>query len=309
MCIAGVGINADSKRINGNLKKFSEELRLFEEFGFDYVEISPHGVDGIINGKVNKHKIDAIIKVLNKYNLKYTVHAADIINLKDIFNTKIQYRSLKATIKFASLIGASIVVYHCGSYLKTENGAEFTEYEQRENEVESLKKLADYAAEKGVYIAVENVSQSARSVIELIKAVNKDNVKMTLDVGHLYFWGKTRGTRYNFLEEIERAMPYTIHIHVHDNFGKPPFMYGYSFEELDTFLLTLGLGDLHMPVGWGEIPYEKVFEIITKYNYNGVIIAEINSWERYYKALKDIPSNINRLLKGEKVHIPQETLI
>ncbi len=304
MEIEGIGINADSKRINGNLKRFDEELSVFEEFGFDYVEISPHGVDGIIHGKVNKFKINLIIDILKKHNLKYTVHAADIINLKDIFNKRIQFSSMKATIDFAHLIGARIIVYHCGSYLKyDENGAEFTEYEQRENEIESLKRLANYAAEKEIKIGVENVYQSLRSVLELVKAVDKPNVGLTLDIGHLYFWGKTRGVRYKFLDEIERAMEYTIHIHVHDNFGEPPFLYGYDIENTDTFRLTLGLGDLHMPIGWGEIPYDKVFEIIRKHRYNGVIIAEINSWERYYNALRDIPINIRRLLKGERIEI------
>ncbi len=310
MGIEGIGINADSKRINGSLKKFNEELKVFERLGFDYVEISPHGVDGIIHGKVNENKIDAIVEITKRHNLRYTVHAADIINLKDIFNKKIQYSSLKATIKFANLIGAKIVVYHCGIYLnRGENGMEFTEYEQRENEIESLKKLADYAEEKGITIAVENVYQSVRSVIELIEAVDRDNVRMTLDTGHLYFWGKTRGTKYKFLEEVEKAMPYTVHMHVHDNFGEPAFLYGYNFEDIDTFRLTLGLGDLHMPIGWGEIPYEEVFKVVKRHNYSGVIIAEINSWERYYRALKDIPINIRKLLKGEKVYIPPDNEI
>ncbi len=306
--IKGIGINADSKRINGRLRRFDEELHIFEKFGFDYVEISPHGVDGIIHGKINAKKIDSIVEIAKKHDLNYTVHAPDMINLKDIFNKRIQYRSLKASIDFAEYIGSDIVVYHCGKYLKQQYGIEEDiECEQRENEIESLKRLADYAQTKNVRLAIENVSQSVRSVIELIKAVNKKNVGMTLDIGHLYLWHKTKALGGNFLDEVDEALNYAIHMHVHDNFGEPVALYGYDIENIDVYKLTLGLGDLHMPIGWGSIPYNKVFELVKKHGYSGVIIEEINSWERYFNALKEIPNNIRRLLSGEKVVVSKVT--
>ncbi len=302
MEIKGIGINVDSKRVNGRIRRFDEELRIFEKFGFDYAEISPHGVDGIIHGKINSRKIDDIVAITKKHNLKYTVHAPDVINLKDIFNKKIQYRSLKATIDFANHIGSEIVVYHCGKFLKQQYGIEEDiECEQRENEIDNLKQLADYARMENVKLAIENTSQSARSIIELIKRVDKENVGMTLDVGHLYLWHKTKASKGRFLDEINEALNYAIHMHVHDNFGEPEVLYGYSIENIDVYKLTLGIGDLHMPIGWGNIPYKEVFELIKEHDYSGVIIEEINSWQRYSNALKDIPGNIRRLFNGERV--------
>ncbi|GAI01395.1 unnamed protein product, partial [marine sediment metagenome] len=46
-----------------------------------------------------------------------------------------------------------------------------------------------------------------------------------------------------------------------------------SYEEQDINLIQFGIGDLHMPVGWGAIPYNKIFRILK--NYQGVLNLEL----------------------------------
>jgi sugar phosphate isomerase/epimerase len=50
--------------------------------------------------------------------------------------------------------------------------------------------------------------------------------------------------------------PVAGHLHVHDGFGRPQgFFQGYHPQENTA----LGIGDLHMPLGWGDIAWEAIF--------------------------------------------------
>lgn len=293
MSILGVGINADSKRINGRIDRFQIELETFEKLGFDYVEISPHAVDAILHGRLNPHKIDYILDIAKSFNLKYTVHAPDVVNLKDVEHYNMQLNVLRSSIDFASLLHAKIVVYHLGTFIEGKG----LYYEQRQKEIDGLKNAADYAKDLGVVIGVENISHSSREVVDTIRNVNRDNVGMTLDFGHLFLWAN----RYNkdYMKEVETGLEYAVHMHIHDNFGESTALYEYHFEHIEIYTLSLGLGDLHMPIGWGQIPYGRIFELVRKSDYNGVLINEINSWERYFNAVKSLPDVTRKSYNGK----------
>ena len=298
--IKGVGINADSKRINGRLKKFESELETLSKLGFDYIEIAPQSVDAILHGKLNPYKINDILKITKIFDVKYTIHSPDLINLKDIEHMTMQKNVLKASIDFASLLNSKIVVYHLGIFIEGTG----LYYEQRKKEIDALKELGEYAKDKGVIIAIENTLHSAQEVVDTVNSVKMDNVKMTLDFGHLYLWTK----RYNedYMKEVKVALEHTVHIHIHDNFGEDPTLYGYISESPEVYRLSLGLGDLHMPIGWGDIPYDEVFSLIRESGFSGVLVNEINSWERYFNAVKNL-SDITRLAyKGEFVFRDRE---
>ncbi len=288
MSIKGVGINADSKRINGRLNRFELELKTLSELGFDYIEIAPQAVDAILHGRLNPYKIDDILRIAKLYKVKYTVHGPDLVNLKDIKHTAMQRSVLKASVDFSEKLGSEIVVYHLGTFIEGIG----LYYEQRKKEIDGLKEIADYAKDKGVSIAVENTSQSAQELVDTINSVNRDNVGITLDFGHLYLWAKKYNA--NFMDEVKTALPYTIHIHIHDNFGEDPSLYGYGYEQPEVYRLSLGLGDLHMPIGWGDIPYDEIFSLIRESGFSGVLVNEINSWERYFNAVKNLP-DVTRL--------------
>ena len=59
---------------------------------------------------------------------------------------------------------------------------------------------------------------------------------------------------FDFLESIELARPLIKHVHIHDDFGKLA-----GLDRRQIAFLSQGKGDLHMPIGWGEILYREVF--------------------------------------------------
>jgi sugar phosphate isomerase/epimerase len=336
MQIKGIGINVDSPTIDGDLDLLEKTLGNIQDNGFDYAEIPVHGVDAIFKGRLNWLQTRAIIDILKKFKLKYTVHGPDLLNLMDPSNFKLQREIFKSGIEFANALGAEIFVYHSGK-VPLQQG-EFKWEGLRQNgtikvpsikkierlkkiEVKILQELADFAEDLGVTIAIENTSpeleeetlwelskrfsnsrvhpsyasspralkliflQEVRKykygtkieeLVDQVKKIDRDNVGITLDFGHAYLASKYY--RFNFLDSIKLALPYIKHAHIHDCFGKSQ----QSYEERDINLIQFGIGDMHMPFGWGEIPYQKIFPLLK--NYNGVLCLELKPrYKKFYK--------------------------
>jgi hypothetical protein len=54
----------------------------------------------------------------------------------------------------------------------------------------------------------------------------------------------------------EGGLPVTGHLHVHDSFGRPQGLHRTYLPQEDA---ALGLGDLHIPLGWGDIEWDDIF--------------------------------------------------
>lgn len=326
MPIKGFGINAHSGRLDGNLDLLEQDLIQFQRVGFDYVEIPAHGVDAILNGRLNLRQTKRVKDVLARFDLKYTVHCSDWLNLMDVERFPLHKSIFEASIEFASEIEAEILVYHSGrvelesEYLGTLAltrellslpDQAFVEKCKR-MEQEALAELAEFAGEKGVTICVENAdprvdeealwelvrrlrvkgvdlfyriapagdiaiynySGVVDRLVEQVKGVGKGNVGLTLDCGHAYIASRYYG--FDYLKSIESAAPFIKHIHVHDDFGQPA-----GLDRRQIVLIAEGKGDLHMPVGWGEIPYREVFSQLK--GYEGILMLELRPrYSPYY---------------------------
>lgn len=337
MSIKGIGINAHASRIDGNLEVLEEDLARFQRAGFDYVEIPVHGVDAILNGRLNPRQVKRIKEMLNKFDLQYTVHCSNWLNLMDADEFPLHKSIFEASIEFTSEIGAEILVYHSG---RVELGNEYLGQaaltrellslpdrtlisEQERVEREALAELAEFAREKGVTICVENADPRvdeealwalARRVrvkgvdlfyriapggdialynyggvisrlVEQVKGVGEENVGITFDFGHAYIASRYYG--FDFLGSIELAKPLVKHVHVHDDFGRPA-----GVDRRQIVLMSEGKGDLHMPIGWGEIPYREVFSRLK--GYEGVVLLELKP--RYSPYFEEALQETRRLL-------------
>jgi len=337
MSIKGIGINAHASRIDGDLEVLEKDLAYFERVGFDYVEIPVHGVDAILNGRLNLRQVKRIKEVLARFDLRYTVHCSNWLNLMDADEFPLHKSIFEASIEFTSEIGAEILVYHSG---RVELGNEYLGQaaltrellslpdrtlinDQERRERETLAELGEFARERGVTICVENADprvdeealwELARRVrvkgvdlfyriapggdialynyggvisrlIEQVKGVGKDNVGITLDFGHAYIASRYYG--FDFLDSIELAKPLIRHVHVHDDFGRPA-----GVDRRQIVLIPEGKGDLHMPIGWGEIPYREVFSRLK--GYEGIVLLELKP--RYRPYLEEALQETRRLL-------------
>jgi sugar phosphate isomerase/epimerase len=287
-----IGLNVHSHRIDGDIDRLQRNLEAIREAGFDAAEIPVHGVDALVNGRLRKKRVSQVRQILNGFELEYSVHAPDRLNLRDFEYPGVHRKVFGAALEFTAAIGAKTLVYHYGN-LRGENGS-LSESEAREIEVDDLVDLARLATSEGVTICIENVDTSLIHLSKLVESVSEESVKICCDVSHSYLNAAVLG--YDFLRAIKVAKPFIQHVHINDNFGRgapgdvPPYIEA----------MPLGIGDLHLPVGWGTIPYADVVNILR--GYEGLYVLELH--ERFfangYKIAKENLAELKALLGGVK---------
>jgi sugar phosphate isomerase/epimerase len=307
MNIFGIGINADSTRIDGRLDVFKNDLERFEEVGFDYVELPIHGLDLLINGKLNKEQLNLVKEIIKDFPFKYTVHCPDKLNLMSCYANETHRDALKATIEFAGEIGAETVVYHssCAIFIpKLLCEHYYPKYGTMncerlfdilcEKDMEYLYEAGDYAKKSGVTVAVENLWYEslvdiytygvyAEDLLSHVKDINHPNIGITYDFGHAYINSKIY--KFDYIESIKTVTPHLKHVHVHDNFGKA--------DKGEKYIdrLPFGYGDIHLPPGLGDIPYNEVIKVLDKYS--GVFTMEIEPrYSSYYNKSLNTAKNL-----------------
>jgi len=293
MKIAGIAINADAGLIDGNLNKLRKELAFYQELGFSWVEVAPHGLGAIYHGRLNPRRLQELQSILKEYPFRYTVHGPNPMNLMNDEPNNIEWQMFLASIEFTAAIGANIMVYHAGRYwpeekfLAHEMPCQTPQEKQAlwEKERLLLTKLADIAGHASVTIAVENArpyldaahycyAESLAELGRMVRAVNHEHVGIALDVGHAHL----AACRYGFdlVQEVSLISCFVKHIHLHDNFGHCC----YSTERKQYEMDATGRGDMHMPIGWGNIPAAEVLAQLG--DYRGSITLELRPRYREY---------------------------
>jgi sugar phosphate isomerase/epimerase len=257
MAYLGVSIRGGAQR--------EEELRWARTLGYNAVEISMDGTGLIFGGRLQPRLVPAALRAFRKHDIRYSVHGPRTLDLRDRANREIQMALARSTLEFCRAVGGRVLVLH---------------YEQRSADPEDesafdegVLALSDEAGE--VVIGVENIEvERIDPAVECVRRLNRPNVGLTLDVGHAHL--AAAYFRFDFLEGIRTALPYLRHVHVNDNFGRYDPLRLENFPlyrtqtPADTF--PIGKGDLHLPVGWGSIPFGDVFKVLR--GYRGAVIHE-----------------------------------
>ena len=170
-----------------------------------------------------------------------------------------QIDAAKALVEVSDRIGARILVQH-GGHIRVDQIHARQAADLRERE--ALTELGEFARPYGVRIALENIftsefgqyRQTPTEVAATVKAVNHPNVVALIDFSHAYIEATYRGL--DFRAEIAAMAPVAGHLHVHDSFGRPQGHFKPYHPQENT---ALGIGDLHMPLGWGDIAWDEIF--------------------------------------------------
>lgn len=255
--IIATGFNAASN--NGEMQSLGEDLRALADMGVDTVELGVTTLDLIAGGRIIKDRAERLVALTKQFDLRYTVHGLVSSNFMDPATCRYQIDAAKALVEICDRIDARILVQH-GGCLRAEQIFDRAAADLRERE--ALLELAEFAKPYGVRIALENIfttepgqyRQTPAEVAETVKAVNHANVVALIDFSHAYIESTYRGL--NFREQIAAMAPVAGHLHLHDSFGRPQGFYkGYHLQENTA----MGIGDLHMPLGWGDIDWEDIF--------------------------------------------------
>ncbi len=258
-----IGFSPAVSRLAGRVSFLKHDLSELIDLGCTAAEIPALGVDAVVGAKLIPAKVELLRKVTSAFDLRYSVHAPNNLNLahgNGNSNLEREMVSLRAFIQLAAAIRGKVVVYHCG----VRTGEE--EERAREQEVKALREIGAYARDQGVVVCVENTGSGIVDVIRQIEAVDSESVRLALDLGHLFLAAQTLGLDY--LEEVALAAPWVGHIHINDNLGVEGQPNPYPIR------IMYGESDLHLPPGWGLVPYPQTIALLT--DFEGLWILEVH---------------------------------
>ena len=325
MKIRGLGIDIPDKQVDGRQRVLKETLARAQTVGFSVAELPIPGLNVIMNGELVPARVEAIREVVAPFDLRFSVHAPGRTNLAFGQDPDMERRVLEACVRFTHAAGGRVLVYHSGlqalDAARTGTARLPSEDELArgaEREVAALKELAPIAQDLGVIIGMENgdphlweyavlmregkppddlghyhARMKTSEIVAQAEAVNHASVGITLDLGHLHL--ATRALGEDFLEAVSTAAPWVCHVHINDNFGKLDAGFDAEGDRL-----TYGEADLHLPPGWGQIPFAAAFDRLA--DYEGDIILEIKA--RYRDHLAEALNNTRRILvdSGHEIH-------
>ena len=163
------------------------------------------------------------------------------------------FEAMKKGVRAASYLGAPCMVVHPLMPYGEEG------LEQREEifdiNAEHFTALSEYAKDFPVTVCIENMPyprfpiSTVEQVLELVKHVHKDNVKVCLDTGHANALGTSPANAVRVLGS------YLAALHVHDNDGR---------------------SDAHLHVGEGTIDWQGFSAALREIGFIGVVSAEPN---------------------------------
>jgi sugar phosphate isomerase/epimerase len=282
--------------INGELNRLEQELGAIEEAGADFAELVLHGLDAVVGGKVVPARLRQVQAILRRHALRYTLHLPYDLNLLDPLASDLWKDVFRAGIRFAQETSCEVIVYHAGSA-----AGDAEELERRE--AETLNRLLDEA--EGLSVCMENgllygddvfsVGKRAEDMVRFCRGIGRPNFRLTFDAGHDFL--QNRGDAKDLLADASLLLPWIGHMHLHDNFGIPIRM-----EQSDySHRIACGAADLHLPPGWGGIPFPELLSLFS--SYPGIFVFEIEKrFEDQYKATLDFIRQFENRNKNSKKH-------
>ncbi|MBN9315212.1 MAG: TIM barrel protein [Devosia sp.] len=295
--IIGAGFNVGSH--NGEFTELEADMRALADMGVDTVEIGITSLDLVAGGRIIRERHEALVGLCQQFDFRYTVHGLVSSNFMDPVTQRYQIDAAKALIEVCNSIGAEIIVQHSGS-LRADAIADWAGADERERE--ALTEVADFARPHGVRIALENIfttepgqyRQTPSQVAATVRAVNHPNVVALIDFSHAYIEVTFKGL--DFFAEIGAMAPVAGHLHVHDSFGRPQGFFKAFHPQENT---ALGIGDLHMPLGWGDIGWDRIFSELT-FLPETVLMMEIGSRYR-----REQPASLARARELATLNAPR----
>lgn len=210
-------------------------------------------------------ELEFLKKIKKEKNLEYTIHLQYFSGSLNDFSEKIRQESIneiKKEIDTGVSIGALVATLHPAlePYGLKIQGRE-------DLEIDSYKKIAQYASKKGLKIGLENEAQTCfwfpdracrfNNILEVVEKVNLDNFGLTIDIGHANVTGEDYG------KALENNIDKVFHIHAHDNLGKP-----------ENNIRKFNRPDPHLPLGAGDINWGEIISKIKRKDYQGYLEFE-----------------------------------
>jgi sugar phosphate isomerase/epimerase len=278
-----VGISAHAPK--PDLSNLAANIAECVALGVDTVELPTYDFDIVVGGRIRRDQLAAAKAACAGHGVAYSAHGPLSINLMDdAYRLPRHVEVLLASLDVAAELGCVNYVMHGGIVPATQAaGVEDAYQRQRDH----LARAGDEAQRRGLIICVETLfagyhgssltATPARLARELA-AINHPAIRSTIDFSHgainLDYHGGDLAT------ECAPLAPFAKHLHIHDSFGRQDDIWMYSAGER----LAYGHGDLHLPVGWGNTPWNAILDACI---FPAGVIFNIELNQRYWHLAQD----------------------
>jgi len=237
--------------MNDPKKSVADEIALFGEMGFDYLELTVEA-PGAHPDRLMKEK-KAVQDALASYNFGVLAHMPWYFSVAHPYPALQEafLREFCRAFDASSEFGAKKVTLH-SEFLPS--GLEDRAVRVAKT-IESVKRLHKEAQERGLELLVENFNASSFSIKEFKQLFSEVDVGLTLDVGHV-FTSNGEGLQ-NYLARFRKRVK---HVHLHDNDRR---------------------ADQHLPLGAGKVDVVRAVKELKTF-YDGTITLEVHSVDRDY---------------------------
>ena len=274
LCAAGAG---------ASLESLPGELSRLASLGYSAAELNPEYLDCIFGGRIQPSQLKRAAAACRPYaappgqqpaegQLALSIHSPAVLDLRHATLPDLHRDILLTTVEFAAAVGARLVVVH----FEQRSRSPALEAQFRRG----VEAAADLAGRHRIALGIENIEiERAERVLELIDAIDQPHVRLTYDFGHDFLAAAAFG--YDHLASVRACAPYAIHAHCSDNFGRfdPARLGDFTLYKAipQRNLNVSGLGDVHLPVGWGALPYDAAvaaFRDARSAPFDGILLGE-----------------------------------
>ncbi len=239
--------------------------------GYTAAELSVEALQCILGGRLLEPNLARVTEVCASFGsqLAYSVHAPAVLDLRHQQYPDLHREILLSCVRFASAIRARVLVVHYEA--RSDDPAVEGQYRA------AIEHAADLAGRYGLILGIENIEiERTERVLEFLEALRHPAARMTYDFAHDYLASDHFG--YDHLDSARACAPYAAHLHLTDNFGR------FNQARLGDFGLyraipaadinITGLGDLHLPLGWGTLAAGQIYAPFAARSYQGLLITE-----------------------------------
>ncbi|HBE03450.1 MAG: sugar phosphate isomerase [Spirochaetes bacterium GWF1_41_5] len=282
----GLSTYSLSRLIKSGEMDIFKAIKWIAENGGEHAEIVPAGFSFIEDPSLVK-KVAAAAKEAGIALSSYTI-AADFIKeeTEEFLNSEIE--RLKKEVAVAAELGVRLM-RHDAAWRPVEQCTDKNFENDLPKLVRGCAEVARYAKQYGITTSVENHGffvQESRRVQKLVKAVNMDNFKTTLDVGNFICADEDP------VRAVKNNAPYASMVHLKDFYLRPK-----SKNPGDGFANTAG-GNFRRGaiLGHGDIDIRKQLTILAAAGYSGWLSIEFEGLEDPRTGSKTGMDNAKRFL-------------
>ncbi len=239
--------------MNNPMRDVLREIEWIGQHKFDFVDLTlePTGAEA------SDIDVDAVRDLLDKYNLGVVGHTAYYLPIASPFQSfcDMAVKELRKCFSVFQVLDVQKVNLHADEF----TGAVFNKDRAIARNISAMKRIAAIADQYGLKLMIENTIKLFNTVEELHTLFDAvKDVGFHLDVGHANLnthKNKTPEFLANFSDRLE-------HVHMSDN--------------------RSGSADLHLPLGAGLVPWDKMIAEIKRSGYDDTITLEVFSRDRRY---------------------------